>query len=98
MSSRRPDGHALYFSRSPVPYDRADAEPSAARCVEANDLVVSKLVAGREKDFVFTTELLRARLVDTSVLHARTDLLPTIGGVKTRVHSAIDRCARRAGG
>lgn len=79
-----------------VPYDRADAEPSAARCVEAHDLVVSKLVAGREKDLVFATELLRAGLIDQATLHARTELLPTVGGVKQRVHSAIDRCARRA--
>lgn len=34
-----------------VPFERRDAEPSKARCLDAHDLVCAKLVAGREKDF-----------------------------------------------
>lgn len=51
-----------------VRFDRADAEPSAAVCIEAHDLVVSKLVAGREKDISFAGALIRERLVDVSTL------------------------------
>ena len=51
-----------------VRFDRADAEPSAAVCVEAHDLVVSKLVAGREKDVSFAGALIHRGLVDVSML------------------------------
>ena len=33
-----------------IAFERADAEPSHARCLEPHDLVVAKLVANREKD------------------------------------------------
>ena len=79
-----------------VPYDRRDADPSRAVCVDAHDLVLSKLVAGREKDFEFTTSLLRAELVDEDVLLERAGDLPVPGGVVQRVRTAVVRCARRA--
>lgn len=40
-------------------------------CLEAHDLVVSKLVAGREKDLVFAAEAVRHRLVATETLEER---------------------------
>lgn len=47
-----------------VPFDRADAGPSTAVCLDAHDLVVSKLVAGLEKDLLFAAALIDAQLVD----------------------------------
>lgn len=68
-----------------VPFDDQDAFPSEARCLEPHDLVISKLVAGRPKDFEFARALLVAGLVDIDVLRARAELLPVIPAVKRRV-------------
>lgn len=45
-------------------------------CLEPHDLVVSKLVAGREKDLAFAAEALRHRLVRRAELSRRATLLP----------------------
>lgn len=58
---------------------------SEARCLEPHDLVVSKLVVGRQKDFEFARALLVAGLGDIDVLRARAELLPVIPAVKRRV-------------
>lgn len=80
-----PDG----WEQRVVRFERADAEPSRARCIEAHDLVVSKLVAGREKDLDFATALIAASLVDTNTLNERAGLLPGPGAVRKRVEAAI---------
>lgn len=79
-----------------VAYEPPDAEPSRARCIEAHDLVVSKLVAGREKDTDFATALIAAGLVDIDTLIERAELLPGPGAVRKRVAATINRCARRS--
>ena len=77
-----------------VPFERDDAKPSRAVCIDKHDLVVSKLVAGREKDFEFVRALILGELVDVEVLHERAAMLPKPGAVIARVDTAIDRCAR----
>ena len=72
-----------------VPFLRDDALPSRALCLEAHDLVISKLVAGREKDFVFAWELMKARLVDAEVLLERAAQLETVPARQRRVNSWI---------
>lgn len=79
-----------------VAYDRADAEPSQAVCIDAHDVVISKLVAGREKDIEFATALLGAHLIDVDVLHERAEGLPVPGAVIKRVRDTVGRCYRRA--
>jgi hypothetical protein len=46
-----------------------------AYCLEAHDTCVSKLMAGREKDFAFIKELLDRGLVDMETLIARAELI-----------------------
>ncbi|CAN5735124.1 hypothetical protein BH18ACT17_BH18ACT17_01520 [soil metagenome] len=65
-----------------VPFDDPESEPSCAVCLEPHDLVVSKLVAGREKDFVFARALVEAGFVDVAELEARAGLLPVIPAVR----------------
>lgn len=79
-----------------VAYERADALPSHAVCLEPHDLVVSKLVAGREKDREFATALIRAGLVDPKVLRERAELLSQPGGVIRRVRDSIGRRVKEA--
>lgn len=79
-----------------VAYERADALPSHAVCLEPHDLVVSKLVAGREKDLEFATALIRARLVDPEILVERAEFLPVPGAVIRRVRESIGRRVKAA--
>jgi hypothetical protein len=76
-----------------VPIPRTDADPSEAVCLEPHDLVISKLVAGREKDLSLASALLREGLVDERTLHDRADLIPRPGAVQERVHGFIRRCS-----
>ncbi|MFT5140174.1 MAG: hypothetical protein ACI9H8_001814 [Lysobacterales bacterium] len=38
------------WEKRAVPFERDDAKPGRAVCIEPHDLIVAKLVAGREKD------------------------------------------------
>jgi hypothetical protein len=80
-----------------IAFERADAEPSHARCLEAHDLVVAKLVANREKDREFATALIGAQLVDVRTLLERVQVLDQPEAVRMRVRRAIESCARAAG-
>jgi hypothetical protein len=68
-----------------VAFDDPEALPSEALCLDPHDLVVSKLVAGREKDFGFARALLEVGLVRADVLRARAELLPGIPASRRRV-------------
>jgi hypothetical protein len=59
--------------------------PARGLCLEPHDLVISKLVAGREKDFSFAAALLLADLVDAGVLLERADALDVVPAVRRRV-------------
>lgn len=67
-----------------VPFQPASAEPSRAMCLEKHDLVISKLVAMREKDQEFANALLQASLVDIEVLLARVDELRVVPPVTAK--------------
>jgi hypothetical protein len=82
-----PDGwedRALRF----VYGDYGDAE---ALCPEIHDLVVSKLVAGREKDRGYAAALLEGGAVDRQILRERVGRLRVVPGVKRRLLGMIDR-------
>ncbi len=82
-----------------VAFDREDASPARAWCLDKHDLVISKLVAMREKDLVFATALLDAGLVDLDTLRARAGELDTVpAAVKRRVRDWLDAWARRRNG
>lgn len=54
-----------------VPIQNSRTRGAIGWCLELHDLVLSKYVAGREKDLEFIREALRAGLVDTAVLRQR---------------------------
>jgi hypothetical protein len=74
-----------------VPFLWGDTGEARAVCLEPHDLVLAKLVAGREKDYEFSDALLGNGLVDPSVLLQRVDDLPVVGAIKRRVRSYIER-------
>ena len=81
-----------------VVFDRDDAAPARAQCLEKHDLVIAKLVAMREKDLAFVAALLEARLVDMDVLRERVEELTCVlPAVQRRVRNWLEAWARRQG-
>jgi hypothetical protein len=56
-----------------VDVENANTGGARGQCLEPHDCVVSKLAAGREKDYLFAAALLDARLVHADVLLERID-------------------------
>lgn len=73
--------------------DRVDSRPGFARCLEPHDLVVSKLVAGRQKDIEFATALIEYEIVSALTLQERAEMLDRPNAVIRRVSDLIVRCA-----
>lgn len=74
-----------------VAYKEEEAAPSRAVCLDPHDLVVSKLVAGRKKDFEFAKALIDAGLISATILAERTEMLEQPRAVVVRVLSTIRR-------
>lgn len=82
-----------------VPFDDRSSEPARAVCLDKHDLVVSKLVANREKDREFAVALIEADLVDPATLLVRLRMLPAQYGVQrehaiTWLHAACAKLGR----
>ncbi len=58
-----------------VPICNANTRQAVGLCLEPHDLVLSKYVAGREKDFVFNSAAFAAGLVKPKILLDRLDTL-----------------------
>jgi hypothetical protein len=54
-----------------VPVRNENTRGATGLCVEAHDLVISKLVAGRDKDLRFARDAVRHGLVDAAILVER---------------------------
>ena len=67
-------------------------------CLEPHDLVLSKLVAGRDKDVHFAAEALRHRLVRLRELRARIDTLPVDDTLRAVVSGRLEVAVRRGRG
>lgn len=77
-----------------VEFNPPDSEPAAAVCLDPADLLVAKLVAGRQKDLAFAADLVASGHVDIDALRSRAQLLDVVGAVRNRVLGLIDRLAR----
>ena len=60
-------------------------------CLEPHDLAISKYVAARDKDRIFTRELARRGLVDREKLLALVEQTSISAGVKERIRADIAR-------
>ncbi len=73
-----------------IPIRNANTRGATGLCLEVHDLLISKYVAGREKDLMFTREAVSRGLADRATLRARlvsTNMDPI---VRDRVSSRID--------
>lgn len=59
-------------------------------CLEPHDLVLSKLVAGREKDVAFARQAVAAGIVAVATLAARVDALPVDEEHRRAVRRLVD--------
>ena len=70
-----------------IRFERDDTGDAHAFCLDPHDLVISKLIAGREKDLEFTQALLDAGLVEQQILDQRVS--------EMRVQRALDALAQQ---
>jgi hypothetical protein len=78
-----------------VVFQNSSSVPERGICLEPHDLVVSKLVAGREKDRIFAAALLDAGLILASTLIERPHRLDELPGVIRRIVKWIEWWERR---
>jgi hypothetical protein len=78
-----------------VPVRNGNTRECTGWCLEAHDLAVSKLAAGREKDLEFVAALLRNRYVDPHRLEPLVEALPNLkADMHTLVRGRLERLAR----
>ena len=93
-TAQLPDG----WEQRLVSFEPTSAEPAHAKCLEKHDLVISKLVAMREKDRGFAEALLRENLVDLDVLKERAAALSCVSPtVRKQVVGWLESAQRRLG-
>lgn len=68
-----------------------------AECLEPHDLVLSKCVAGRDRDWEFAQCAVEAKLVEMEELLARVDELPVAPNDRERVRRMLNGIAKRIG-
>ncbi len=79
-----------------VPVCNPNTRGATGQCLDPHDLVLAKLVAGRDKDFRFTREALRHGLVHASWLEDRVARMPLDETMSELVRARIGRTAREA--
>lgn len=63
-------------------------------CLEVHDLLVAKVLAGREKDLAFLAEAARHRLADPQILRSRLSTVEVDPALQEAARGAIDRAFR----
>ena len=67
--------------------------PGTAWCLEVHDLALSKLVAGRSKDYEYVESLMRAGMVAAELMLARLPTMPIAPLASTRIRRWIEHRA-----
>ena len=74
-----------------VVVETASTAPGRGLVLEPHDCVLSKLAAGREKDYEFAAALIDAGLIDPAVLVERVETMPVSSGLRRRILDWVDR-------
>lgn len=74
-----------------VVVETAATAPGRGLCIESHDCVLSKLAAGREKDYAFANALIDAGLIDVAELQRRLPSLPADPRAVQRIGQWIAR-------
>lgn len=62
----------------------------AGLCLEVHDLAISKLVAGRHKDYEFVQELIRHQMIRKNIMLTRLDDVELMAAERSRLRSKIE--------
>src|SRR5260370_29794696 len=73
-----------------VPVRNANTRGATGWCLEAHDLVLSKYIAGRDKDDRFVRAAIASRLVEKSTLLERLPTVPADDAIRERVRRRIE--------
>ena len=68
-----------------------DTHGAKGLCLDPHDLAVSKYIAGREKDRLFTAALVQKGLLDQALLHERLAATKVEEAIRAAAKAAIDR-------
>lgn len=79
-----------------IPICNENTRHVTARCLEPHDLAVSKMVAGREKDREFLSEMCRHGMIDENLLLERIEQLTVPAEQKTAIRERWQRIKQAA--
>jgi hypothetical protein len=96
-TAKAPDGWRDRLVRVRIPPRPGSDRTPVAYFLEPHDLVLSKCVAGRERDWEFARTALETALVDLDVLYARVDDLPVDEEQRARIRRMLDGIAGARG-
>jgi hypothetical protein len=88
-TAKAPKGWQDRLIRREIPSRVASRRNPVAWFLEIHDLVLSKCAAGRDRDWEYAGEAIRAGLVDPAVLLARTAQLPLAPAVRGHVERTL---------
>ncbi len=80
-----------------VPIRNENTRQATGLCLEKHDLVLSKLAAGREKDYRFVADALREKIVDARILRERIEKMPLSPERLDHLRHALDGQIRQTG-
>jgi hypothetical protein len=89
-TAKAPSGWHERLVRIEVPARLRSSRQPVAWCLEPHDLVLAKCVAGRERDWDFARDALRAELVEIETLLARLPGLPFSVKRERQMRRALD--------
>jgi hypothetical protein len=79
-----------------VPIRNDNTRQATGLCLEAHDLVLSKLAAGREKDYRFVSDALGEKIVEAETLRERLEAMPLPAERLGQLRRALDGMVARA--
>jgi hypothetical protein len=80
-----------------VVVETTSTAPGRGHLLDPHDCVLSKLVAGREKDYAFAGALIESSLIDPAVLAERMETLDVAPALRQRLRNWIAHQCRLAG-
>jgi len=90
-TAKAPRGWQERLIRREIPPRMASRRTAVAWCLELHDLVLSKCAAGRERDWHYATEALKAGIVQHDVLFARVPDLPVPDVSREHINGMLRR-------
>ncbi len=88
-TAKAPRGWQQRLIRRKIPQRVASKRIATAWCLEVHDLVLSKCVAGRDRDWAYATDALKAGIVQADVLLARLPDLPVAKELRDHVEKLL---------